>query len=92
MEFYALGLRSRTTRAQKLRLLQKHPANDTQTAGGSLALMAAMWQLLLMTETKRFQLDVLLRAALPPDVTFVLVFEKMRSHTLKRQSSLMHHS
>lgn len=54
-----------------------------------MAIMAAMWQLLLMTETKRFQLDVLLRAALPPDVTFVLVFTKKRSQTLKRQSSLM---
>lgn len=44
-----------------------------------MAIMAAMRQLLLMTETKRFQLDVLLRVALPPDVTFVLVFEEEES-------------
>lgn len=54
-----------------------------------MAVMAAMWRLLLMTETKRFQLGVLLRAASPPDVTFVLVFAKKRSQALKRQSSLM---
>lgn len=61
-----------------------------QTAGGSLAVMAAMWQLLLMTETKRFEHDVLLRAALNPDVTFVLVLTKKRRQTLTSQSSLMH--
>lgn len=44
-----------------------------------MAIMAAMRQLLLVTETKRFQLDVLLRVALPPDVTFVLVFEEEES-------------
>lgn len=57
--------------------------NNMQTVGGSLAIMAAMWQLLLMTETKRAQLDVLLRAT---------VFTKKRSRTWKRQSSLMHRS
>lgn len=55
-----------------------------QTAGGSVAIVAAMWQLLLMAETKRVRLDVLLGAASPPDVAFVLVVAKKRSQALKR--------
>lgn len=56
-----------------------------------MAIMAAMWQLLLMKDTKRIQQDVPLGAALPPDVMFVLVFTRKRSPTLKRQSSPMRH-